>query len=92
MATNVRFKLNHAGMAQLLKSGGIAADMHRRAESSASAARASAPVDEGDYRDSIHVEDVITDRAVSRVVADAPHAAAVEADTGNLARSLGAAG
>jgi predicted HAD superfamily Cof-like phosphohydrolase len=91
MATSVRFKLNHAGMQQLLQSGGIA-DMHRRAEAVASAARSSAPVEEGDYRDSIHVEDVVTDRAVSRVVAGVEYSPAVEADHGTLARALGSAG
>lgn len=84
-------KLNHPGMRQLLLSGGIAAEMHRRAEAVAAAARANGPVDEGDYVESIHVEDVVTDRAVSRVVADVEYAAAVEARTGNLARSLDAA-
>lgn len=51
-------------------------------------AKASAPVDSGAYRDSIHIETVHTDRMVKRVVADVPYAMAVEADTGNLARSL----
>lgn len=87
----VVFKINHRGMGELLRSGGVAAEMHRRAESVASAARSNAPVESGDYQASIHVEDAVTDRAVSRVVADIEYAAAVEAQHGTLARSLDAA-
>jgi hypothetical protein len=58
-----------------------------------SAAKASAPVESGDYRDSIHTE---TERqgnlTAVKVVADVPYAMYVEAATGNLARSLDAAG
>lgn len=91
MAGQVR--LNRRGMAELLKSAGVKDELHRRAERAAAAARASAPVGTGAYRDSITVEDrVHPSRAVSRVVADVPYALAVEAKTGNLARSLDAAG
>lgn len=52
-------------------------------------ARLSAPVKTGDYQRSIHVETVRTrHRTVAKVVADVPHALAVEARTGNLARAL----
>lgn len=92
-----KVQLNRRGMADLLKSAGVKDELHRRAERAAAAARASAPVGTGAgagaYRDSITVEDrVHPSRAVSRVVADVPYALAVEAKTGNLARSLDAAG
>jgi hypothetical protein len=87
-----QFKLNHAGMAQLLKSGEISADMMRRAESAASAARGFAPVESGAYQGSIHAESATTDRAVGRVVADVDYALVVEAKTRTLGRSVDAAG
>jgi len=84
--------LNHAGIASLLKSPEVAAELHRRAERAANAARASAPVDTGAYLASIEVVDEVhKDRVVSRVYAKAPHSHLVEANTGNLARSLDAA-
>lgn len=90
MATRVR--LYHDGMEELLKSAGVRADLTGRAERVASAARASAPVESGAYRDSIHVEADTTDRAAARVVAGVSYAMVVEANTGNLARALDAAG
>lgn len=90
MANKVR--LNRAGMRELLHSDGVRRDLTRRMGSVESVAKASAPVDSGAYRDSIHVEQVTTDRVVVRVVADADHALVVEAKTGNLSRALDAAG
>lgn len=80
------------GMASLLKDPGVRADLTRRAGPVESVARSSAPVDTGAYRASIGIRQGTTDRAVVRVVATAPHAMAVEAATGNLARALDAAG
>lgn len=86
-------KLNHRGMSELLKSAGVQRFLHERAERAAAAARSSAPVDTGAYRDSIRVQDQThPSRVVSRVVADVPYAMVVESKTGNLARSLDAAG
>lgn len=87
-----RVKLNSAGMRELLLSGGVRADMLRRAEQAASAARSTAPVDSGEYRDAISAETDTTDRAVGQVVASAPHSLVVEAKTRNLGRSVDAAG
>lgn len=84
-----KIKLNSKGVRDLLLSAGVRSAVRSEAEKAASRARASAPVDTGEYRDSIHVESDTTDRAVERVVADAPHALVVEAKTGNLARSIG---
>jgi hypothetical protein len=88
----VEIKLDHHGMASLLKSGGVQSELRSRAERVAEAARASAPVETGEYRDAIAVADDTTDRAVVRVGSTAPHAFIVEAATGNMARALDAAG
>lgn len=87
-----KVKLISRGMRDLLNSAGIRADMLRRAESAADAARGSAPVESGEYRDGIRAESATTDRAVGRVVASAPHSLAVEFGTQNLGRSVDAAG
>lgn len=90
MARKAQVKLNSAGVESLLGAPGVRAVCREHAEAVAARARASAPVDTGAYRASIHVESDTTDRAVERVVASAPHAMLVEANTGNLARALGA--
>jgi hypothetical protein len=82
-------RINHRGMADLLKSEGVRALLREKAEGVAARAESSAPVKSGEYRDSIRVESATTDRAVERVIATAPHALIVEAKTGNLARALG---
>jgi hypothetical protein len=86
-----RFKMNHgSGGIQAILNGaqGMDTALERVAEEKASRARSSAPVKSGVYRDSIHVETVHTDRVKKRVIADVPYAAKVEADTGNLGRTL----
>lgn len=88
----VEVELNHAGMAELLKSAGVRADLERRAERVLAAARASAPVDTGEHRDSLHIELVTTDRATVRVRNETDHSWVLEASTGHLARALDAAG
>lgn len=82
-------KLNHDGIAQILKSDRVVDILMARAERVLATAKANAPVKTGTYRDSIHIEVVEhPTRMVVQVVADAPHAHLVEANTGNLARSL----
>lgn len=55
-------------------------------------ARADAPVDSGEYRDSIHVEvEQTRDGVVATVIADVRHAMIVESREGTLARALGKA-
>lgn len=90
MATKI--KLNSAGIKKLLNSSGVRADLTSRAERVLSAAESSAPVASGEYRDSLHLAQDTTDRAVVRVASDAPHALVVEANTGNLSRALDSAG
>ena len=84
-----RFKLNGRGVEDLLK-GSVAEDACRpKAEAGAARARSTAPVRTGAYAGSIHVEEVMhPTRKVFRVVADVDYAIRVEADTGNLARSI----
>ena len=84
--------LDHAGMKSLLNDLGVRAELTRRMGPVLAAARASAPVDTGAYKASIDLVQATTDRAVVRVVATDWKAALVESRTGNLARSLDAAG
>lgn len=91
MASGIRVTLNHAGMGALLKSDAVRDGLTARAEQALAAAQASAPVESGAYRDSLHLEQDTTDRAVVRVVSDVDYAMVVEANTGNLARALDAA-
>lgn len=84
-------RLLSPGMKQMLNESWVRATVRERAERVAATARATAPVESGRYKNGIHVIDVTTDRAVSRVVADVEHGAVVEANTGNLARALGSA-
>ncbi|TDW31021.1 HK97 gp10 family phage protein [Cryobacterium psychrophilum] len=59
------------------------------AEDAAGVARSTAPVDSGEYRDSIHVEvDRAAHRVVAKVVASSDHSMLVESQTGNLSRAL----
>lgn len=87
-----KVRLLSPGMRDLLNAPGVRAELQRRADAVAAAAKASAPVASGAYRDSIRVESVTTDRAVARVVAGTDHGLLVESKTGNLARALGAGG
>jgi hypothetical protein len=83
-------KLNRAGIIEVLKSSEVEAALMSVAEAAAAAARASAPVSSGAYQDSISAfTEMHADRVVAHVSSDAPHAMAVEAATGNLARALG---
>lgn len=82
-------KLNSRGMQEMLTSQGVRRVLRQEAQEVAARARSTAPVDSGEYRDSITVVDATTDRAVARVVAADPKGHIVEARTGNLARALG---
>jgi hypothetical protein len=88
----VRVELISPGMADLLHDPGVRAELTRRAGPVLSAAQSSAPVVSGAHRDSGHIEQHTTDRAVVRVVFDSDHSALVEANTGHIARSADAAG
>jgi hypothetical protein len=84
--------LSSAGMKALLNDPGVRAELTRRAGPVLAAAKASAPVDTGAYKESIAIVQATTDRAVVRVVATDRKSFLVESRTGNLARALDAAG
>lgn len=88
----MRIELHSAGIKELLRDPGVRRDLTARAENVLSAAKASAPVDTGKYRDSLHVIEDTTDRVSVRVGSDDPKAMIVNAKTGNLARALDSAG
>ena len=92
MAASVQIKLNHSGMAALLKSGEVRAALRGPAEAVLAAAQADSHDDTYDYENSLHIEDATTDRAVVRVVASDYKAWILEAEYGILARALDAAG
>lgn len=87
-----KVRLHSPGMKALLSDPGVLADLMRRAERVASTARASSPVDTGDYRDSITVEADTSGRSSARVVARDRKSHIIEAKTGNLSRALDSAG
>lgn len=87
-----RVVVHSSAIRKMLSSAGVKSDLRARAEKVASAAQASAPVETGEYRDSIHVQDASSGtRARMRVVSNAEHALVVEANTGNLAKALDSA-
>jgi hypothetical protein len=89
---STRIKLKSSGMASLLKDSGVRSMLTERAERVLSAAQGSAPVASGAYRDSLHLEQDTTDRAVVRVVASVDYSHVVEANSGVLARAIDSAG
>lgn len=91
MATKVKWN-DRAVQEYLDGEHGVEDSLERRASRVEQAAKSSAPVASGAYRDSLHVETAHTDRMVKRVVSDVPHAFAVEARHGVLAKALDAAG
>jgi hypothetical protein len=84
-------KLNHKGIADLLKSAAIRSLTTSKAEKVLAAAQADTHDDTGAYEASLHIREDTTDRAVSRVVADDPKGPILEAKYGILSRALDAA-
>lgn len=83
-------EFNNAFFEQLGGSPAVEKLVVDAAQTVAAAARSSAPVGSGDYRDRIRVQ-VIRHRrlrTVALVVAEDPKSLLVEAKTGNLARAL----
>lgn len=88
-----RIKPNSGGIKDVLTSSAMQAAVQEAADEIASRAKASAPVDSGEYRNSIDTEaGASTDRAVVYVVAGAEHSLVVEAKTGNLLRAASGGG
>lgn len=92
MAKGIRVKLNGRGMAELLKSADVRAELTSLAEPVLAAAIADPHDDTGDYEASLHIEQATTDRAVVRVVASDWKAGILESRYGILANALDAAG
>lgn len=86
------FKLKSPGMEAMLKGAAGRSAVEGPLNAVLSAAKSNAPVDEGTYRDELHIEWTTTDRIVGRVVSSVDYGMVIEADTGNLARALDAAG
>ena len=84
-------KWNESFFSKLGHSPEVTALIRGKAESVAARARATAPVDTGEYRDSISVRiRSAATRNVALVVADDEKAMLIESKTGNLARALNA--
>lgn len=87
------FKQNQAGFQKLAHSARVGAACKAEAEKIAALARSTAPVDSGDYANSIHV--VIEDhptRITAQVVASDWKSLIIESITGNLARAVSGKG
>jgi hypothetical protein len=82
-------KFNESFFDQLGGSSRVRAIVTQKAEQVAARARATAPVDTGDYVNGIHVEvKESAHRVVATVVASSEHSMIVESQTGNLRRAL----
>lgn len=86
-----RVKLNHAGMAALLKSDEVRAILAPHAQRVLAAAQADPHDDTGAYEAGLHIEQATTDRAVVRVVSGDWKGHILEAKYGILARALDSA-
>lgn len=88
----VRVRINDKGVAELLQSRGVRDGLDRRAQNVLDQAKATAPVDTGEHRDSLHLEhELHGDRAVVHVVADSGHSLLAEIATGHMGAALDAA-
>lgn len=92
MARSVRIEWDGRAVGEILTSDAVRATLTERAERVLAKAKADAPVASGAYRDGLHLIQDTTDRAVVRVSGATDHDWFVEAATGNLARSIDAAG
>jgi hypothetical protein len=82
-------KFNDSFIPTLATSPRVTAIVANAAETAADNARSNAPVDSGEYRDTIRVEITRTPyRVVAKVIADCDHGMIVESKHGTLARAL----
>ena len=77
-------QINKAGIEAFLKSQQVRDLLTSVAEPMADDLRTNAPVESGEYADSITVEQDTTDRAVVRIVVGVAHAVPVEAEQGPM--------
>jgi hypothetical protein len=92
MPNSAKFQLNHAGVGELLQQESMRADLAERVKRVEQVAKDIAPVETGEYRDSIEsgvMED--DERWTGYVVAQVPYALAVEAKHRTLGTALDAA-
>lgn len=89
---SVKVRLYSPGVKKLLNDKKLGGQLESLAKKVEAQAKASAPVDTGNYRDSIYVYTTHTDRVVARVAASADYALEVESKTGNLSKALDAVG
>lgn len=89
-----RVTTNRAGLAEVMSSPGVRQLVWAKGQQVVTAAKNSAPVESGTYRESIRAVEDFTPWgwARVRVLATASHAALVEFRTGNLARAMESAG
>lgn len=91
-AIDVDVTINEAFFRQLGNSAEVEAILDAIADATVVEAKASAPVDTGAYRDSIHKTTVqAKNRKIKRVIADDWKSALLEVKTGNLSKALGRA-
>ena len=82
-------EFNPAFFDTIMRSAGVQRLTDAAAERVLAAAKASAPVETGDYRDGLHIEHYDAKyRRTTRVVGDDAKTLLVEAKTGNLARAM----
>lgn len=82
-------KLDHRGLAAVLKSQGVKMEVHQAAEKIAAEVRASATVERHGIGGDVVVRDYETDRAASSVTVEHPAGLAMQAKYGILTRSAG---
>lgn len=82
-----KIRLDHDGIAEVLKSAEVAEAVHEIAEQRAANVRSHPKVVEHGVADSVKVEDYVTDRAASAVVIAHPAGLPLQAKYGVLTRS-----
>lgn len=87
-----RLRLDHAGIAALLKSAKVAESVHELAEKTATVVRASDPVTRHDLAATIKVERYETDRAAASVTIAHPAGLGIQAKHGTLTSAAGEVG
>lgn len=88
MARRAKVTLNHHNIGRVLTADKTYNALEGAGEKVLQNVKDAAPVDTGTYRDGLHLERALTDRAVVRVVSDADYGLAVEARDAPMAIGL----
>jgi hypothetical protein len=88
----MKVRLDHGGMAEILKSGPVRAAIRARAEVAAESVRNSGTVQRRGIADRVEVEDYTTDRAAVAVTLTHPAASGMQAKYGIFSRAAADAG